>query len=285
MSLCCEQIERLLGRYADKELSPAELSEVDSHIEFCSSCRAEFEARCELVGDIATAEPVSVPSSLWGRIEAQLDQSRETSQRSMRRSRMRRTAWAMAASVVLIAGLGLFDMPSSKTTAQAATVDFSVLLNALPLNAHAAFRKFLARYDGKETTPIAAKRNNPTLNFDTPAILPGGFRLKSIYELRIAGTRGIAAAYDRDGEFLAAVFHAPMKHERFGSHEKFPCVIGKHCGYKVQVGEWKLIHMTDSTTCHCLLSRLDEETGIPLVMAAIAPKISNADAPNGHQHP
>ncbi len=275
MSLCCEQVEPLLGHYADNELSATERDEVDTHLAFCSSCRAELEALRELVGEIALTAPVTVPSSLWGKIEKQLDQSRQDSLLVKRRVRLKRTAWAIAASVALVAGLGLLNLPSSDTTARASTVNFSVLLDALPLDAHKAFRKFLVRYDAKDTSPIAAKRNNPELNFETPAMLPGGFLLKSVYELRIGGAKGVAAAYDRDGEFLAAVFHPPMKHERFGEYDNFPCVIGEHCGHKVQVGQWKLVHMTDPTTCHCLLSRLDEETEMPMVMAAIAPMLSD----------
>jgi len=179
----------------------------------------------------------------------------------------------------------MFGLSSLESTAHASTVDFGVLLDALPLDAQKAFRKFLIRYDAKPSTPIAAKRNAADLNFDTPPVLPGGFRLQAVYELRIGGTKGIAAAYDRDGEFLGAVFHPPMKYEKFGSHENLPCIVGEHCGHKVQVGEWKLVHLTDPTTCHCLLSRLDEQSEMPAVMAAIAPKVSEMESTSSHDHP
>jgi len=285
--MCCEQIERQLGLFVDNELSATHRREVEAHLEFCTSCRAELEELRELVDGIAQPDPVAVPLTLWTNIEQRLDQAELTASprsamRPRPRLRLRRGPWAIAAGVVLAVGLGMFGLSSLETTAQASTVDFGMLLDALPLDAQKAFRKFLVRYDAKPSTPAAAKRIASDLNFETPAVLPGGFRLQSVYELRIGGAKGIAAAYDRDGEFLAVVFHPPMKHEKFGSHENYPCVIGKHCGHKVQVGEWKLVHLTDPTTCHCLLSKLDETTEMPKVMAANAPAMP--ESAGGHDH-
>lgn len=285
--MCCEQIERQLGRYVDKELSAVERNEVEVHLEFCSSCRDDLEELRELVGGIARPAVVSVPDSLWESIERRLGQTdlAASPARPARRLRLRSAPWAIAAGVVLAVGLGMFGLSSLETSAHASTVDFGMLLDALPLDAQKAFRKFLVRYDAKPTTPVAAKRIASDLNFDTPPLLPGGFRLRSVYELRIGGTKGIAAAYDRDGEFLAVVFHPPMKHEKFGSHQNYPCVIGERCGHKVQVGEWKLVHLTDPTTCHCLLSRLDERSEMPAVMRAIAPSLPGALPNHEHPHP
>jgi len=283
----CEQIEPQLGSYIDNQLSAAEREHVDAHLESCSSCRAELAELRDLVDGIARPETVSVPDALWASIERRLDQTQRSASPapSARRGGLRIAPWAIAAGVVLAVGLGLVGLSSFETTAYASTVDFGVLLDALPLDAQAAFRKFLVRYDAKPTTPVAAKRIASHLNFDTPDALPGGFRLQSVHQLRIGKSIGIAAAYDRDGEFLAAVFHPPMKHEKFGSHENYPCVIGEHCGHKVQVGEWSLVHLTDPTTCHCLLSRLDEQSEMPAVMAAIAPKLDGTGAADGHHHP
>lgn len=271
----------------DDEISAAEREKIETHLGFCSSCQAELEEMRELVRGIAQPPAVTVPDFLWASIARRLDKTDRTISpaRPLRRLRFRGAPWAIAAGVVLAVGLSMFGLSSLESTAHASTVDFGVLLDALPLDAQKAFRKFLMRYDAKPSTPVAAKRIASALNFDTPPVLPGGFRLQSVYELRIGGTRGIAAAYDRDGEFLAAVFHPPMKHEKFGSHENLPCVIGDHCGHKVQVGEWKLVHLTDPTTCHCLLSRVDEQSEMPAVMAAIAPKLTETGPTSDHHHP
>jgi len=287
--MCGERMERQLGRYLDGELPASERTEVESHLKQCTECREALDDLRRLAAGIADSDRVEVPASLWVRIARGLDHAQRrpaapTAQIS-RPVRWRVTPWAIAASLVLAVGLGLFGVSSIEPSAQASSVDFGVLLDALPLDAQKAFRKFLVRYDAKPVTPVAAKRIAAELNFETPAVLPGGFELQSVYQLRIGESVGIAAAYERDGEFLAAVFHRPMKHERFGSHENYPCVIGEHCGHKVQVGDWKLVHLTDPTTCHCLLSRLDEQTEMPAVMKAIAPH-SPGEAPTaGHNHP
>jgi len=281
----CERVERQLGRYIDGELRNAERDQIETHLELCASCQAEASVLREMAQSIAARTFVNVPGSLWARIEQRLDDARPapSANRPGQHTRLRGAPWAIAAGVVLAIGLGMFGLSSVNTTAaRATTVDFSVLLDALPLDAQKAFRKFLVRYEAKSTTPVAAKRIAPALNFETPAVLPGGFKLQSLFEIRIGNATGIAAAYDRDGEFLAAVFHAPMRHEQFGSHENYPCVIGEHCGHKVQVGEWKLVHLTDPTTCHCLLSRLDEDTEIPAIMKAIAP--NSPAGPTAHEH-
>jgi len=285
--MCCEEIERQLGRYIDNELSAAEREQVDTHLAYCSSCRVELDELRETVSGLSVRSDVSVPDSLWPSIQRRLHPTAPSGSaaRPIRLLRRRLAPWAIAAGVVLAVGLGMFGLSTLDTTAQASSVDFRALLDALPLDAHKAFSKFLLRYDAKPTTPVAAKRIAPDLNFDTPSVLPGGFKLTGVYELRIGSSKAIAASYDRNGEFLAAVFHRPMKHENFGKHQNYQCMIGKHCGHKVQVGEWKLVHLTDPTTCHCLLSRLDERTEIPAVMAAIAPKSAETPAGTPHAHP
>jgi hypothetical protein len=94
----------------------------------------------------------------------------------------------------------------------------------------------------------------------------------------------VAAWYERAGEPLVVIFHPPVQTEDFGTHKDYPCVIGEHRGQKIVVGSWKMVHLTDSTTCHCVLSRLDERAELPAVMNAIAPVLRSRPSP-GHMHP
>jgi len=304
--MCCEQIERLLGRLIDGELTGSARDEVVAHLQTCPSCRTEHAELERITSELAKPVAAEIPELLWPAIERRLlgghqesipaapihgaDRRFGTGRRfGAGQVRRRAIPWAIAASVVLVIGLGMFGLSSSDSSAQASTIDFGVLLNALPLDARKAFTRFLVRYDARPTTPIGAKRAAPELNFDTPQTIAGGFELQDVYELRIGKTVGIAVSYERDGEFLAAVFHAPMKHGSFGSHQNYACVVGKHCGHKVQIGEWKLVHLTDSSTCHCLLSRQDEKR-FPEIMAAIAPdsparRVNLPGEPHGHADP
>ena len=181
----CKQIERELGRYVDNEVSSTERAEIETHLETCSSCRSELAELRELVEGIGSPEIVSVPDTLWASIERQLDQPDEAKSTGNRRFRFRGAPWALAAAVVLAVGLGVIGIASFDTSARASNVDFTALLEALPLDAHKAFTKFLVRYDAKLTTPESATKAAGHLNFATPEELPGGFKLRSVYELRM----------------------------------------------------------------------------------------------------
>ncbi len=269
----CEEIRQQLGPYLDNELPSGVEALVSAHLEACKTCRLESAALNRLASQLERAPSVPVPDALWNSIEHRLDTE---SPRVVTPPPIepvwagRRGPLALAAAVILAVGLGTMGLMSSESHAQP-SVSFCVLLDALPLDAHKAFRKFLVLYDAKQVTPVEARRHAPELSFDTPTTLPGGFRLQGVYLLRFGERPGIAARYDRNGEFLAAIFHTPVRQEHHGTHKDLPCVVGQHRGHKVQVGDWKLVHLTDPTTCHCVLSRLDEQSELPSIMAVVAP--------------
>ncbi|MFQ5492323.1 MAG: anti-sigma factor family protein [Phycisphaerae bacterium] len=285
----CDAVREQLGLHLDDELDPRARGAVEEHLAACPACADELNTLQDMATDLARQGPASVPDTLWASIEKRLDHASKTgSQRSASAWRFGtfRQPLAAAASVVLVVGLGVLGfvwLDGSAPKAQATIIDFGVLLDALPLDANKAFRKFLIQYDAKETTAVAARRHAPHLSFAIPATLPGGFRLEQAYTLRIGEKGGVAAAYSREGGFLATVFHAPVRQEDFGGHKDYPCVIGKHRGHKVEVGNWRLVHLTDATTCHCVLSRLDEQQELPAVMAAVAPNLP-ATGRTSHAH-
>ena len=107
--------------------------------------------------------------------------------------------------------------------------------------------------------------------------------MEAVYTLRIEGNPGIAATYARNGEFLGTIFHAPVLPEHYGTHRDYDCVIGKHRGHKVEVGQWKLLHFTDPTTCHCILSKVNEQTELPAIVTAVAPGLQPGNEGH-HRH-
>lgn len=280
--MSCEQIERI-GLYVDDEMPASERHEFEAHFRSCPECVAGLVDLSKLANSISATDSVHVPDTLWPSIEKRLQKVAQTQKK--RRFRLPGGPWAMAALIALAVGLGAIGLSSLESVAHASTVDYAVLLDTLPLNPRQAFRDFVARHDGILIRANEAHQIAPNLSFETPAVLPGGFHLQSVYELRIGRSRGIAAAYNRSGEFLAVVFHPPVKREEFGSYKNFPCVIGEHCGHKIEIGEWKLVHLTDPTTCHCLLSRLDEHSEMPSVLAVIAPKLTEAGTVDDHHRP
>ncbi len=300
--MICEQMTEQLGLYLDGELPSAAQDDVEAHLLTCSSCQADLEALRDLAAELTTPSNVPVPETLWTAIEQRLDAELQTGasrdaqvaripaqaeasgsrKSAVRLLLFRRAPLGLAAAIVLAIGLSVFSPDWTDSTAQASSVDFSVLLNALPIDAQKAFRKFLAFYDAKEGTSLEAKRYAPDLNFELPETLPGGFHLEAVYLLRFGHLPGVAASYERDGEFLGVVFHRPVHKENLGPHKDYPCMVGQHEGHKVSVGEWKLVHLMDPTTCHCVLSRLDEQTELVGVMAAITPDLSTGHSQHNH---
>lgn len=287
----CNDIQEHLGPYFDGELSPGQRAEIEAHLTGCPACASELEEIRLLADALAPSAPTQVPTDLWSSLERRLGAlDPPTVDRSIR---LRRTGprllrfpprlrLASAAAIVLAAGLGLLGLLSHEPTAAASDINFAVLLDEIRFDARQAFAKFVAQYEGKPSTPSEVRRYAPTLNFNTPDELPGGFRLQEVLTLRVGPHPGVAARYDRNGEFLGAVFHPPMCRERMGAHKNYPCVIGRHCGHKVQVGDWKLVHLTDPTTCHCVLSRLDEQRELPAVLTAVASGSSTEEPTHGH---
>ena len=283
----CETAQPQLGLYLDKAIAPGERAALEAHLAKCRRCAEELAELTETVSALVPQADVPVPEQLWTSIEARLVQHRS-----------RRLPWrifqrppAMAASVLFVVGAGVLAASwiGGGSVASAAPVDFSVLLDALPLDADRAFQKFLTRYGARQVSVMQAKKRGAGLSFDLPETLPGGFDLKQVFVLRFGRHLGVAARYSRNGELLAAIFHPPVEREHFGTHKDYACVIGQHRGHEVAVGDWKLVHLTGPTTCHCVLSRLNDATELPAVMQQLAPQSfgsdgMDADANHDHHH-
>lgn len=283
----CARVKEHLGPYLDGEAAPDMCREVENHLTHCQACADELRALRSLAASIAEPMAVTVPPNLWQKIERRLEMP-ATIRRPFLDIFRSRARLALAASIALVVGLGLFTLPLVRdggSQVEAATVDFGILLDGLQVDARDAFDRFLTAYDAREATPDDAKRYASKLNFDMPATLPGGFELKATFIMRFGDAPGAGARYDRDGEFLGVLFHPPVLREDFGTHKDHPCMVGNHRGHKVPLGEWSLVHLTDPSTCHCVLSRLNEATELPAVMAAVAPgSATTADQTHDDHH-
>jgi len=103
----CQDIQGLLGRYVDQELSAADVNRVDSHVSVCDKCAEELrlmQREAELLREALRADeaPAHIAEGLWDR---------------MRRARLRRTnywwyAAAVAAGVVVALAIGVVSRPA-----------------------------------------------------------------------------------------------------------------------------------------------------------------------------
>jgi hypothetical protein len=286
LQMSCIESEKL-GRYFDGELGETERAAVEGHLSHCTRCESELAAITSIRHKIVAADTAEAPVQLWAFIAASLEKSAHSSSpgpvRKISQPRVFRKFGAAAsiAAAVGIVALAVFWIGRG-TTAHAA-LDFAILLDSIADGgAVQAFDRFIVHHGGRAIKPDDAHRSAPDLDFEVPPGLPGGWQRGATYCLDFGGSKGIAAAYTRDdGEFMAAIFHPPVRREDFGSHKDLPCVIGKHRGHSVEVGEWRMVHLTDPSTCHCILSRIADDDELAGVMAAVAPRSKPAD---GHGH-
>lgn len=274
----CDEMREMLGPYVDGEVSPESRAAIEAHVCTCRTCRCEVSRIQELGDRVNVGGSVCAPPASWERIEKRLAAA-PMPQRVSRLLQLR-SIIAAAACLVLAVGGGYVLFTQVGTRAEAATVNFSVLLDGLSVDAENAFRQFVQLYKGRRVTPQEARRHAPQLNFDIPATLPGGFELDEAFALQIGDAPAAAATYRRAGELIGTIFHRAIHPEDYGTHRDHPCVIGEHRGHRVDVGEWRLVHVTDATTCHCVLSRLDESKELPAILHAVAPDFQPAD--NSH---
>ncbi len=281
--MTCEQIRDWLGPYLDGEVSADMRETVEAHVAACGSCAQDLESLRAVAHALAERAATRVPPELWGAIEGRL--ATTTTRRRFVIFTFRRVA-AVAAVLLIALGIGLFGVPwgwDGARSAQAATVDFGVLLDKLKMDPDSAFDAFVAQYRPEVVSPAEARAYAPDLTFDLPDLLPGGFRRVAVYKLQIGDKHGVAARYARNGELLGFVFHPPILRMRFGDRENRSCFIGKIQGHAVDVGDWTLSHLTDPTTCHCVLTRRDKSE-LPAIMAAIAPGVLENAGQGDHPH-
>jgi len=280
--MVCDNIHERLGAYFDGEVPPEEDARIREHVTVCTACSAELDD-LRLLSESLTADcAVEVPEELWPSIERRLEAAgtHVGSEKPLWLRLPLGARFATAAAIVLVAGAIGFGLFSWDRAASASEINFSVLLDALPLDVDVAFKRFIDQHKGERSTPEQAQRFASALNFAIPSELPGGFRLKDVFILRIGSQPGVAARYDRQGEFLAAIFHPPVRKEDFGSHKDYECVVGQHRGHAVSVDGWTMVHVTDPTTCHCVLSRLNQ-ADLPPILHAVAPKLPESST-HGH---
>ncbi|MCB0719132.1 MAG: zf-HC2 domain-containing protein [Bacteroidetes bacterium] len=277
--MSCTRLQQILGAYLDAELSADEVRQVDSHLRECTECRCEFQSLQRLTNGIAS-EQAEVPSELWEGVEHRLSATPQGHQDIGMRSHWTQKLRLAAMIAVAVGIIGYFAfVRQGEDTAQASSIDFSVILDTIHLDPDEAFSRFLRQYVGEAIAPTRAAEYAADLVFDVPPMLPGGFERIDVYGLRFGSQPGIAARYRRSDQTLIAIFHPTVHAEDFGTHQDLPCIVGRHHGHAVEVGEWRLVHVTDPVTCHCVLSKLDDDDLAP-ILETVAPISSGSKNPH-----
>jgi hypothetical protein len=274
--MVCSSTRDKLGAYVDGELAAGEAEAVRAHLRACPACATELARLKMLLGQLAAADVpadrVQPPADLWARIEGRL--ARSTGQRAL--TRYWRRPLTAAASLAVLLGLTTLTavwVNQSAQPAAAAVVDYSLLLDGVAADVDGAVERFFQHYHAAALDAGTVAAVVPRLSFSLPDELPGGFKREGVYRLRFGKVDGVAARYRRGNEPLVVFFHPPLDKTQMGVHRQSCCHVAGREGQRVEVGPWQLVHFTDPSTCHCLLSKLDE-AGQSAVFAAVAPSFS-----------
>ncbi len=285
----CESVRERMGLLLDGQLTAEQQAALRAHLETCPDCAREYTSLQALAARIEKSDPgadAKAPGPLWDAIRAELATVQIPRSRHGRLYRFFRRPLSAAASILVLIGLGVLAgtwLTGSARPAEAAVVDYSILLNNLSGDVNAAFDRFINYYKAQPIDVNTAHKAAPALSFSLPPELAGGYRLKQVYRLKFGKAPGVAARYSRDGEPLMVFFHPPVDKTRLGTHRDQPCHVGHTHGYKVEVGAWRLLHFTDPTTCHCVLSNLDPQTQLVPILQAVAPQFSEDQADRVHE--
>lgn len=272
----CGTVREHMGLWLDGELPPELELALTGHLETCPACAAEFDSLRKVVSGLEHADLAGdavAPAAVWDGIQDRLATRTVSAVPRIRRLHWLRRPLAAAASLGLLIGAAVFVatwLSPAGQVATATTVDYSVLLDPLP-DVDRAVQRFLKHYDGRAIAPGLIPRVAPNLRLTTPAELPGGYRLEGTYSLQFGASTGIAAVYRRNNEPLFVFFHPPVNLEKLGVHRESHCDVAGRSGHCVEVGGWRLMHFTDPTTCHCLLSRIEDQQQVEAVLAAVSP--------------
>jgi predicted anti-sigma-YlaC factor YlaD len=69
--MTCKETQELISAYLDRQLAPADISEVRLHLTTCAACRAEEHAVLQLKETLRTVKMPSIPADLLASIEAE----------------------------------------------------------------------------------------------------------------------------------------------------------------------------------------------------------------------
>ena len=105
----CAYYQELISRLIDREITPEEGEELAAHARECEECRAVYSAFAALSGMISD-ELADPPEELSENVMAEIRRSEMWKKNRKPRQNLRRYA-AIAASAVLVIGVGAFTLP------------------------------------------------------------------------------------------------------------------------------------------------------------------------------
>ena len=137
VTMNCEQVQKLLGRFHDGELTSAERTAIEIHLGSCSLCLNELAGLAELAQWTKNRPIPEPPEFLWGRISARLNNETRNSLGPRKVSRRFQKSALIAALLLLSLGIGWWiyrsrspepNIPADSDTFAESSPDFEEIL-------------------------------------------------------------------------------------------------------------------------------------------------------------
>jgi hypothetical protein len=181
-----------LGDYVDGTLDEAERRLFASHLSVCESCRTLAEDLLEIKKSAGSLPRLTPPDHLWQRIENALSARQRRTSHSFSGTFSNR--WAMAASILLIIGLGFLSWRYA-TQPEPSTDDPAELASYITSELEQAEKHYENAISGLEQIVVKESRDEP-LDPEVMAVLNDNMDL---IEQAIGESRA-AALEDPDNE-------------------------------------------------------------------------------------
>lgn len=273
--MTCDEVQSVLGAWADAELAPDLAESVRAHVAHCDRCAQEARALTSLTSRLATLTAVTAPPQLWTAIESRLADGdvpvRSKHEAGARRPVYRRRFFAVAAAFLALVSTGviLWNEGVLGGRAVAAGIDFRPLLEQADGDIGAGIDALVRAHGGRSITRKEAEQIM-TVRIHPPAVLPAGMKLAGMYLLKM-GTRHRSLAFHFTGprgQLLLLQCPAGVR-KNYGNEECLPCKLNAGANHAVHVGPLRLLHRDSDKLCMCIVSTLDETTDLPAVLDAI----------------
>lgn len=225
----CQEVQKLLSAYYDREL-PSELrSSVAGHVHTCSRCEEELAGFGELSAMARGLDDPEPPPQMWENIEAALDAERQgvpPVRPAAERGRFAARRWlsllATAATLMITVGVVWIAARAWHGTGHPGEVAavFDRYIEQFPENPELAQEVLLAKYDGQAVNMSQATKQ---LGY-RPAVgggLPNGYTLEAVYVLEMPCCRCVQSICRRDDGRLFALFeHDEAQPKWFGDRPR-----------------------------------------------------------------
>ena len=243
--MTCREIQSLMSRYIDGELTTEERAQVDAHLASCDACKQSF-AQMQAINERIKGQlqTLDVPASLAARVTSSAQAMRKNGQ-SEQADRQKKW-YRFAAAAVLVIGLAVGVGTIRDTNAPAGVAVTWVEELALELDTFVLSGRSLDLTSTDPNEVVGWFDQKVAFTPPKPIANAGEFRLTGARLCNILGARVASFMFD-SGTHRASLYMLPAK----AHHQETPTI--EH------VKDYQILSWTDGALDYALISTAPQE--------------------------